>query len=340
MKSLDMQKLVLSKFQSGDGPTKIFNDLNGTIGLSTVKRWCKMITETGSINLSKSPGRPRTARTKIAINKVKQQLRSKKNVSTRKLSKRLDLSRTSVRRILKDELNCYPYKKIIEPALTDEHIAKRKKFANWIRTNFKKQETMKILFSDEKMFYIEDVYDYQNDRIWAVDRVTAKNNGGIKKQRKFPQKVMVWMGACSKGLTPLVIFDKGTVDHARYIKEVLPVALKYGNKVFGNVWTFQQDGARPHTHHLTQQWCKENFPSFICKDHWPPNSPYLNPLDYSIWNEFAQAIDWNKVTSRATLIKELKRAVKKIRQEVILESCHSWTKRLYRLKKNNGCYLH
>ena len=50
------------------------------------------------------------------------------------------------------------------------------------------------------------------------------------------------MGACSKGLAPLVIFDKGTVDPARYIKEVLPVALKYGNKVFGNVWTFQQDG--------------------------------------------------------------------------------------------------
>ena len=112
---------------------------------------------------------------------------------------------------------------------------------------------MKILFSDEKMFDIDGVYNSQNDRIWAVDRVTANNNGGIKKQRKFPQKVMVWMGACSKGLTPLVIFDKGTVDHARYIKEVLPVALKYGNKVFGNVWTFQQDGVRPHTHHLTQQ---------------------------------------------------------------------------------------
>ena len=73
------------------------------------------------------------------------------------------------------------------------------------------------------------------------------------------------MGACSKGLTPLVIFDKGTVDHARYIKEVLPVALKYGNKVFENVWTFQKDGARPHTHHLTQQLCKENFPSFILR---------------------------------------------------------------------------
>jgi transposase len=217
MKSLDMQKLVLSKFQSGDGPTKIFNDLNRIIGLSTVKRWCKMITETGSINLFKSPGRPRSARTKAAINKVKQQLQRKKNVSTRKLSKKLGLPRTSVQRILKDDLKCHPYKKIIEPALTDEHITKRMKFANWIRTNFKKEKTMKILFSDEKMFDIDGVYNSQNDRIWAVDRVTANNNGGIKKKQKFSQKVMVWMGVCSKGLTPLVIFDKGTVDHARYM---------------------------------------------------------------------------------------------------------------------------
>ena len=35
---------------------------------------------------------------------------------------------------------------------------------------------------------------------------------------------------------PLIIFDKGTLDHQRYIKEVLPVAKKYGDKVFGNDW--------------------------------------------------------------------------------------------------------
>ena len=32
---------------------------------------------------------------------------------------------------------------------------------------------------------------------------------------------------------PLVIFEYGTMDHDRYIKEVLPVALKLGNDIFG-----------------------------------------------------------------------------------------------------------
>ena len=52
-----------------------------------------------------------------------------------------------------------------------------------------------------------------------------------------------------------MILDEGAVDHTVYIKKVLPVALKYGNKTFGRDWIFQQDGAKPHSRHLTQQWC-------------------------------------------------------------------------------------
>ncbi|CAF3930185.1 unnamed protein product [Rotaria sp. Silwood2] len=338
MKSEDLQKLVLLKHQNGDNPTKVFRDLNGVIGLRTITTWYKMINETGSINLSVSSGHPRTARTNANIKKVKQKLQRKK-VSTRGLALDLGISHESARRILRDDLGCRPYKHVIEPALTEEHKEKRKKFANWIRTNFRKQETLKILFSDEKMFDIDGVYNTQNDRIWAVNRDEANQKGGVHQKKKFPEKVMVWLGVCSKGVSPLVIFEQGTVDHDRYIKEVLPVALKYGNHVFGNDWAFQQNGARPHTHRLTQQWCHDNFPAFIDKDHWPPNSPDLNPLDYCIWDEFVKTINWNKVTSKATMIQELKKAVKKIRKNVVFESCASWTKRLYRMSQNNGDYL-
>ncbi len=139
-----------------------------------------------------------------------------------------------MQRILKEDLGLRPYKKISEPLLTEEHKEKRKKFTNWIRTNFRKEETMKILLSDEKMFDIDSVYNSQNDRVWAVNRAEADKKDGIKQKRKFPQKIMVWLGVCSKGVSPLVIFEEGSVDHARYIQEVLSVALKYGNEVFGN----------------------------------------------------------------------------------------------------------
>lgn len=340
MKSKDIQKIVFSKRTNGDGPTKIFRDLSGGLSLKTVKRWCKMIDDTGSINLSSPTGRPRIIHTPSTIQKVKNRLSGKGRISTRKISRELKISRTSVQRILQDDLRYFPYKRIVQPLLTDAHKAERKRFANWVRTNFCKEETMKILFSDEKWLDIDGVYNSQNDRVWAPSRAEANERGGTMEKRKFPQKVMVWLGACSKGITPIVIFDDGTVDHAQYIEKVLPVALEYGNKTFGNDWTFQQDGARPHTHHLTQQWCRDHFPSFIDKDHWPPNSPDLNPLDYCIWDELANAMNWDQISTKKDLIGEIKRATKKVRLPVVFESCRSWTVRLSRIVQNNGNYLY
>ena len=45
---------------------------------------------------------------------------------------------------------------------------------------------------------------------------------------------MVWLGVCSKSVSPLVIFESDTLDHDRYIKEVLAITLKYGNDMFGD----------------------------------------------------------------------------------------------------------
>ena len=106
MKSKDLQKLVLSKYENGEGPSKIFRHLNGVLCLRTVKRWCKMIRETGSIELSTSPGRSPTIRTKESIKKVKHRLNRKKKVTSRKLAVELNISRTSVRHCNDKKVEC------------------------------------------------------------------------------------------------------------------------------------------------------------------------------------------------------------------------------------------
>ena len=67
---------------------------------------------------------------------------------------------------------------------------------------------------------------------------------------------------CSEGVSPIAILDEETIDHARHIEDILPVALKYGNDILGTHWTLQQDDPMPHVHHLSQQWCKDNFPLY------------------------------------------------------------------------------
>jgi transposase len=70
MKSKDLQKLVLSKYECGDSATKIFHDLCGAVSRKTIFNWCKMTRETGSINMTTSPGLPRTIRKKNMIQKI------------------------------------------------------------------------------------------------------------------------------------------------------------------------------------------------------------------------------------------------------------------------------
>ena len=77
--------------------------------------------------------------------------------------------------------------------MTNTEKLKRKKFANGLKTNFRKEDTLKILFSDKKIFDIDGVCNAQNNRMWAVDRDEADEKGGRKQKRKFSQKVMVWL---------------------------------------------------------------------------------------------------------------------------------------------------
>jgi transposase len=145
MKSRDLRELVLSKYENGDSATKIFHDLLGTISRKTSFNWCKMIRETGSIDTCTSPSRTRTIRTRKTIQKVKNRLKRKKRILSRKFARELDISRTSDSSVLIKDFRLRPTKKNI-PVITDVHKVKRKKFANRTRTNFGKEDIENIVF--------------------------------------------------------------------------------------------------------------------------------------------------------------------------------------------------
>ena len=192
MKSKDLQEVVLSKYQNGDTTTKSHRDLNGGIGLRTIERWCQMIRRSGSIKFSSSLGGPRFATMKDNIQKVNHRLSRKKKVSARKLSMELDISERSIRRIMKNDLGLRPSKKVIESLLSNDEKIKRKKFANWVRRNFRKNDTMRNLFSDEKFFDIDGIYNSQNDRVWAMGRANAKKKVVLSRDENSHQES--WFG--------------------------------------------------------------------------------------------------------------------------------------------------
>ena len=147
---------------------------------------------------------------------------------------------------------------------------------NWISSSFKLTMVSDNSFNpppspkvdavrttlNEELFDPDAAYNSQSKRISVISREEADEKGGIKMEPKFLQNVMVCLGADSKGVTSLVIFDHGVVDYVEYIQNALPIALKHRNKTFEYYWTFQLDGGEPHIHRLTQRWCQNNFPLF------------------------------------------------------------------------------
>jgi len=53
--------------------------------------------------------------------------------------------------------------------------------------------------------------------------------------------------------------------------------------VFGDYYVFQQDWTQAHRARDTVTMLQRETPEFIPPEMWPPNSPYLNSVDYSIW---------------------------------------------------------
>ena len=74
------------------------------------------------------------------------------------------------------------------------------------------------------------------------------------------------------------------------------------------------------THYLIQQWCRNNFPTFINNENWPPHSSDLNLLDHSILDELVNAINWNKVKSKTALIQQIKLEHKKFVNQLFLKA--------------------
>ena len=90
-------------------------------------------------------------------------------------------------------------------------------------------------------------------------------------------------------------------------------------------WVFMQDGAPSHKAEVTQNLIHDNVPEFIEVDispqrdngEWPPNSPDLNVMDYSIWSILEAEACSKPHQSIDALKKSLTKAWNNISQDVI-----------------------
>ena len=331
------RELILELHKKGKRNIEIFNLLKAmNINKRLIERTLARYRKTNSVTPARKPGKKRSIRTKANIKKVRERIRRNPAQSMRKIARDLKLPKSSVHEIATKDLQLKAFKKQKVHGLTSvQKQARIQKCKHLIRWHGDRE----ILFSDEKLFLLQNSHNQQNDRVWSVKLADAPKDKLAVERFQNVSSVMVWGAVSKRGKLPLHFVEKGVkINQDYYIEQVLKNhLLPHAHTLFGNnYFCFQQDSAPAHKGKRTQQWLKENLPDFISPSYWPASSPDLNPLDYSIWGYMLSKLGNIRHMNFGQFKCHLVKIWNEIPNELVSAACESFPTRLRKVVKEKG----
>ncbi len=231
-----------------------------------------------------------------------------------------------------------------KPMLTKKMQQNRFNRAKILLNNLKSAEKGRVIFfSDEKTFTVDPVFNRRNDRYIRIGKSAVQSCRYVS-TTKHPASVMMLGIIGSNGkVMPPIWFETGYRLNANtYAKVMEATVIPWMKEGAGSAsFAFQQDGAPAHTAKVVQNLLKEKLgeDGFWSKLFWPPSSPDLNPLDYSIWAR----VEKNACAVRHPNVAALKLAVNKewaaMPESYVKDVCAGFRRRLNHVIDANGSII-
>ena len=349
-------KIVIKylRLKYGHGAKKILDDhpeYDGIWTLGGIKDLLRRIDKTGDIERKEGSGRPRTVRTNENIEAVHEMVLSQEgepgtHKTPAEIALELDISESSVRRIVDEDLDLRPLKKKNVQSLSEHDIERRFILSKKLLRMYTGKVLETAFFSDEKIFKVRQLYNVQNDRIYArKDQAKSEVDKErlLSERSGFPESIMVSLAISKCGKTPVIFVDPGAKVNAKYYCDVLLKKLipKMDRLAGRKEYLFMQDGARSHTAKLSVSMLENQKHLKLLKPEcWPANSPDLNPVDYSIWGMLQRNVyRGRKITDVETLKGAIVEEWAKIPQDVVNNCIDAFRKRLKLVVDNEGCHI-
>ena len=106
---------------------------------------------------------------------------------------------------------------------------------------------------------------------------------------------------------------------------------------------FQQDGASPHTSHMSRNWLKEHFGkrviSCYAEFEWASHSPDLSPPDFYLWGYLKSKVYANKPRTISELKVAIRDEIRAIPRSVCKDVMKNFVKRLEKCLELNSGHL-
>lgn len=300
----------------------------------------------GSVSRLSGTGRQRSVRTAENIEAVGELVMSQEDKprthrSVRQISNELNVKRSSVHNMIHKDLGLKCLKKQEAQELTPANKVTRCERAKRLLHKYPEHLVDFIWFSDEKLFTIASPSNAQNDRLYVSSDVKKRDISGARLLRTrptFSKSVMVTVAVSVLGCSSIHFLEPGVKINGEYyrnsvLREMLLPEIRH---MSGEFYVFQQDSAPAHRAKATVEMLSKETPCFIPPDLWPPNSPDLNPVDYSVWGILQERVYRTRIADIDELKQRLQVEWANLDQSIVTRAIQQWRRRLSACVKAGG----
>ena len=248
---------------------------------TTVYRWYAEF-QRGRCSLSDEPreGRPKTAVTQENVDAVRNMIMEDRHVTYREIQASLDISGTSVQKILHEELGV---KKLVSRwiphLLTEEQKAARVKWCQNTLQRFNSgtsKHVHNIVSGDESWIYSYEPESKRQSSVWVFQSELKPTK--VVRSRSVSKKMVASFVAKSGHVATIALENQRTVNAQWYTTICLPEVIAELRKDNPNRRiTLHHDNASSHTARVTKSFLEQQNVEVL--DH-PPYSPDLSPNDF------------------------------------------------------------
>ena len=327
---------VSDLISAGTDPKMVANIVG--VSLATVYNVKKAAKGGNGVSRKEGSGGNGKKRDEAFLEGLQQSVDQDPTKSIRRLATELGTSKDTVHRAISSDLGLKSFARTPRHLLTNTMKKRRLERCKKVLCYLKSHGSTVKIFSDKKIFTVDQVYNRRNDRFIAKSIEEVK---GIYRT-KHPAQIMVLGVVASDGRKmPPYFFPPGEKvgadEYYRVLRYTVLPWLK-ANYPSGNyVWT--QDGAPPHTAKKNQNFCRTNFADFWPADMWPSSSPDLNPLDFAIWGVLEKATNATPHPNLESLKTSIKREWDKMSSDFVSRSCRSFRTRVEAVIDADGGHI-